>query len=139
MFDESIPQPQLTTHTLTRQGPARGKQRFDVQHTRGSLPRFQDRPDRSEQRQKSSGHKSHKPRKPQGFDHDQMLQAYKGAELDIYLSDGTLVTGRLIDGDKFTLVIETTEGRQLIFKSALSSIDLPTLASIPVSKQLQGD
>lgn len=134
MDNETPKQPVLTSHELVRTGPNRGKQTFRVD-TRPAEPRP------AEPRTYSNGYdrlaaggqgrggdrKPQAPRppkvnKPVGFDHDALLQSYKGAELGITYMDGTDDRVKLIDSDRYTLMIESEEGRGLIFKSSISSI-----------------
>lgn len=123
--DTAAPQPTLTSHeqSLRRVGPSRGKQRYDVQ-----------RPERDNTRRTQAGQGSprppfkpaSRPQKPkvQRFDHDVLLQTLKGQTLTIWLGDDTLLKAKLLDGDRYTLLMEVEGHRELVFKSAIAQIVL---------------
>lgn len=107
----------LTTHELTARhvGPSRGKQRFEVDRAdRGNVQRNRFKPKPKAPRL---------PREP-GFNHEQMLQSYKGSMVILTFAggEGTAVDVRLIDADRYTLMVESQYGRELVFKSSLASI-----------------
>jgi hypothetical protein len=125
-------QPVLTSH-LRQVGPQRGKQRFDVSNERRTPEVPRDRPERAERpRFNPRGPRQQRPQqprqpKPVQFCHDQLLQAFKGTTILLQLSCGDEVTARLIDSDRYALVVENdTLGRRIVYKSALDSIALPT-------------
>lgn len=132
MSDYEVRQPVLTSHepTLSRVGPSRGrKQHFEVQNSRPA-PRREGNP--RGPAFKHSGKPRPKPQRAPGFDHDKLLQAYKGANLTIYLSDNSVYEGKLLDGDRYTLMVESNVGdRDLIFKSAILTIHMPSKSEEP--------
>ena len=49
----------------------------------------------------------------------------------IYLTSGPKLTGRIRSFDKYSVVLETTNQEQLIFKHAISTVVLPRPESAP--------
>lgn len=121
MYDETPSQPVLTSHERNK---PRGKQHFNVQNP----PRRENRDSRP-LNLRSAGKPGPRQAPPKqkfaGFCHDQMLKAYKGTQLTLVITGNGEVDGKLIDVDRYTLVVETTHGRELIFKHALVAILLP--------------
>ena len=65
----------------------------------------------------------------------------------IYLTSGAKLTGRIRSFDKYSVVLETTNQEQLIFKHAISTVVLPRAepapalsraAAIPVEGKQEG-
>lgn len=122
--EEGVRQPTLTSHELVQSGPRRGKQHFTVKPIR---PERQERSERPQHSQRPNRSKPRQPRKPQGFDHDQLLKAYKGVMLKFLLSTSEFpINARLIDADRYTLYVDGGAGNMLIFKSAIDAIEFPT-------------
>ena len=118
----SIP---LTAHILQARevGSGRGKKVFHVER--------QPQPERARQ----GGQLRAKPAtaqqrgqkleaKQRSFSHEQLLQSYKGCSLAIVLTDGDEMDVKLLDADRYTLLVETRQARELIFKSAIAEIRL---------------
>jgi host factor-I protein len=55
---------------------------------------------------------------------DEILNEYRkeGKEVTIYLIRGTRIVGRIIDADKFTILVDVNGQQQLIYKHAISTI-----------------
>jgi len=51
--------------------------------------------------------------------------------ITIYLLSGVKLTGRIRSFDKYSLVLETSNQEQLIFKHAISTVVLPRQGSAP--------
>lgn len=125
------PQPVvLTSHELQarRVGPRRGKQHFEVSRV-SSDDRYRDslrdRPMK----------KVHKQPKAPGFNHEQMLQAYKGSIVTLVNTDGALVEVKLIDVDRYTLVCEQDGVSAIIFKHAIASVILHNKQELGVPQE----
>lgn len=119
MYD-TPPQPVLTSHESNRR---RGPQRFEVKPVRKE-GRTQDRPQNSRPQNNT---RRKVPAPPKGFDHDALLQAYKGVEIEMQMIDGGWMMVKLVDGDRFSLIVEGPKGvRTLVFKQAIGCIRLPT-------------
>ena len=121
MSHYDLPQPVLTSHELTahRVGPNRGKQRFDVRSSGNSAqPKGPFTPKRPQ-------HKKRPPNKKPGFDHEQLLTKYRGKEIQLVSTNGAADTVKLIDNDRYTLLIESEGRTAVVFKSALTSVEFP--------------
>jgi len=121
-------QPVLTSHELTRVGPQRGKQRFDVAPRRVEAAGHNGGGHGGGKPNRPHFNKPSKPareKKPQGFCHDQLLAAYKGCDLTLNLSDDITIEGKLVDHDRYTLLVLVDGQSEIVFKSALVSIALP--------------
>ncbi len=118
MYDNPT-QPVLTSH-LKQNGPSRGKRRYEVTNERRNAapPR-----DRGPNKQRNSRPQAPKPSK---FDHDQMIQAFKGVEITLLFLNGEGMNCKLVDGDRYALVVDGLDGREIVYKSSLQSIGLPT-------------
>lgn len=112
-------QPVLTSHENNR---PRGKQRYEVYNPRRSDHRV------AAARNNTKRQASPKPPKSQGFCHDQMLAAYKGVKLKLVFANGESAELKLIDLDRYTLLVERLDGhRALVFKSDLAAIVFPNV------------
>ena len=55
---------------------------------------------------------------------DELLQELKeeGKEVVIYLTRGTRITGKILEADQFTILLDVNGEKQLIYKHAISTI-----------------
>ncbi|WP_457625131.1 RNA chaperone Hfq [Persephonella sp.] len=55
---------------------------------------------------------------------DELLQELKeeGREVVIYLTRGTRITGKILESDQFTILLDVNGEKQLVYKHAISTI-----------------
>ena len=55
---------------------------------------------------------------------DELLNELKeeGKEITVYLTRGTRITGKVVGVDQFTILLDVTGEKQLIYKHAISTI-----------------
>jgi host factor-I protein len=60
------------------------------------------------------------------------------ATVTVFLADGKKLTGRLKSFDKFTLLLELSQGEQIIFKHAISTISASNSSAEVSTEDSQG-
>lgn len=68
---------------------------------------------------------------------DQLLQQLlrQDAEVRLSLMDGVKLTGRVRGFDNFTLLLETSEGRHLVYKHAISAVAFTASVQLPAAEE----
>lgn len=122
MHDNEGRQPVLTTHELLRTGPRRGKQHFEVRPGQ-TQNGFNDRTIGSRRPPRQDKPRAPRLPKPAVFCHDSILRDAKGTELKLTTTDGANLKVKLIDSDRYALLVQVDGRKGIVFKSALETIE----------------